>query len=646
MARKSMRSQPSGARRAFRLWCFEADTRETVHERLLPTRLLQMAMTAMRSNLSAILCLSVLALTGCRFSMRAGSGEFAVDARAGSDTSGERNVASSNGHDASRVAKAGVSAAARPSVALTAPDRIRQAGWHATTDVQPVAPVAIARSAVTRVIQTGGGTLAPVPAFADEPRKIDAAESSPVPAASTTAEPQAASPMPQADTSLYPLNLTTALQLGGGNNLQIALASERIHEAVAKLDAAEVLWLPSLKAGVGFNSHTGKIQATNGEIVEVDRQSVFVGGGPVLGDGPLAGGSGGPIRLVANLSPVDAWFERLAAQQSASAAEADQTVVYNDTLFKVTVAWLQLQESQSQVAIANEAIGHARKLASQTRQFADAGAGLEADALRAQAGLLEYKRRKLEADEMRDVASATLAGLLRLPIETPLFASDAQPVPLEIISANLLLSELLSQGMNYRPELLRQQALLDAAYQRTRQEQLRPWLPNLQAGLSAGGFAGGTESNFGSLQDRVDIDALAVWEVRNLGFGNAALRDRRDSQHRQACLTLDSFRDQVATEIAQAHARVQHRRAQIYAAAAQLKAAGDALPLNLRGIEGGELRPIEAQQAIQGLATARRHYLRAIVTYNEAQFALLRAVGEPPESVGVSENPSDAIDAE
>lgn len=540
--------------------------------------------------------LSLLVLSGCRLSMRSSSDSFAVDMHAGPGASEMQSAgtlsAPTNSPIAERSRPIASQAATEPTQKTERETRIKLAGWQPTSE--------------PAWIEHAAGEAPQVPGIDDD--------------STATADDG------------YPLNLTTALQLAGGNNLQIALADERIHEAVAKLDAAKVLWLPSLNVGAGFNSHTGQIQATQGEIVEVDRQSVFVGGGPVLGTGPLAGGAGGPMRMMANLSPVDAWFEPLAEQQLTSATEADQTAVYNDTLYQVTVAWLNLQSAQSQVAIANEAIGHARTLTDLTREFADAGAGLEADALRAEADGADRMRMKLEAEERRDVASAQLARLLRLPAETTLHAVDAQPLPLEIVDASLSLGELVSQGVTHRPEVHRQYARTEAARQRATQEKLRPWLPKLQAGLSAGGFGGGRDNDFGDLNDRVDIDALAIWELRNLGYGNAAMLAERESQHRQATLTLEAFQDQVAAEVAQAYARVVHRRVLIDVAAAQLKAAEAALPLNFKGIKGGVLRPIEAQQAITHLATARQSYLQAIIGFNEAQFALLRAVGEPPQS--------------
>jgi hypothetical protein len=52
-----------------------------------------------------------------------------------------------------------------------------------------------------------------------------------------------------------PIDLTTALQLTAGQNPQVAFAQQRIEEAFAQLQAAQVLWVPSLRAGVNYNKH-------------------------------------------------------------------------------------------------------------------------------------------------------------------------------------------------------------------------------------------------------------------------------------------------------------------------------------------------------------------------------------------------------
>src|SRR5262249_49180687 len=100
----------------------------------------------------------------------------------------------------------------------------------------------------------------------------------------------------------------------------------------------------------------------------------------------------------------------------------------------------------------------------------------------------------------------------------------------------------------------------------------------------------------------------------------------------QAALTAEQIRDTIAAEVVRAYYRVRLRQQQIEEARAQVEAATEALPLNFKGILGGQLRAIEAQQAIQALAAARNQYVATVIAYNRAQFQLLRALGRPPDT--------------
>src|SRR5262249_36239281 len=73
-----------------------------------------------------------------------------------------------------------------------------------------------------------------------------------------------------------PIDLPTALRLADDQNPEIAFARERIREALAQQNRAEVLWLPHLEVGVNWTRHDGQIQATTGEVITVSRSSLFV----------------------------------------------------------------------------------------------------------------------------------------------------------------------------------------------------------------------------------------------------------------------------------------------------------------------------------------------------------------------------------
>lgn len=428
----------------------------------------------------------------------------------------------------------------------------------------------------------------------------------------------------------YPIDLAAALQLAGANNLQIAVAAEQVRESAARLARSEVLWVPTLNFGVGYNRHDGQIQATDGEVVGVSRSSAFVGGGPRVGSAPLTGLSGGPPRLFVGLNPAEAYFQPLAARRAMQAASAERAATFNDTLLEVGLTYYDLTAAQMRIAIARETLQNARQLVRLTEDFQRAGAGLAADTARARAQFASARMELLQAEEDLRVTSAELARLLRLEPGVVLYPAETVPIPVTLVSTATPVSELIAQGLGSRPELARDRALVAQAQARLRLEHWRPWVPNVQLGNSFGGFGGGPNSFLGEFDTRNDFDALAVWEVENLGLGNAARRREAGSQQRQQCLQLQSTLDRIAAEIAQAYARAEVTAEQVEVAETLVSEAAEALPLNFRAIQGGQLRPIEALQAITQLADARRQYLTAVIEKNRAQLQLLRAIGNPP----------------
>lgn len=429
----------------------------------------------------------------------------------------------------------------------------------------------------------------------------------------------------------YPIDLAAALQLAGANHLQIAVAREQVREAASRLDRAEVMWIPTLNFGAGYNRHDGQIQATEGDVVEASRSSAFVGGGPNVGSAPLTGLSGGPARLFVGLNPAEAYFQPLAERRAVQAASADRASTFNDALLEVGLTYYDLIAAQMRAAIATETLRNAQELVQLTESFEAAGAGLTADTARARAQLASVRMEQLEAEETLRVSSAELTRLLRLEAGVVLYPAETVPTPVTLVPTETPVTELIAQGLGNRPELGRHRALVAAAQARLRLEQWRPLIPNVQLGNSFGGYGGGPGGFFGDVEARNDFDALAVWEVENFGLGNGARRRERASQQRREWLQLQAAIDRIAAEVTQAHARADVASRQIEIAQTLVNEASEALPLNLRAIRAGQLSPIEAQQAITQLADARQQYLAAVIDYDRAQLQLLRAIGNPPE---------------
>jgi outer membrane protein TolC len=412
-----------------------------------------------------------------------------------------------------------------------------------------------------------------------------------------------------------PIDLATALRLAGANSLQIQFAQQRLAEACARLDGAEVLWLPSLSAGPLYNKHDGRLQETEGNVIEVSRNSAFVGGGPSI-----------------SFHLTDALFEPLAACQLVRAEQAAVARTTNDTLLAVVLAYIDLVQAESQRAISQQDVANAKQLVELTESFAKTGQGLESDAARARNELATRERELIEAGEAILTRSVRLASLLRLDPTVALHTVNTEVTPVVLVAEGTPLQDLTAQALATRPETEEQSALVEAAFQRLRQQRVRPFIPRVLVDFSAGGYGGGTGSHFTNFSDRTDFNLLAVWELRNLGLGNQAIQRQYEAQQLQAETSEQTIRDLIAAEVAEAYYQVQERRRQIEPAQRAVVESLRSLELNMNRIRGAEGLPIEVLQAIQSVAASRRVYLQAVMNYNRAQFQLLRAVGQPPSA--------------
>ena len=435
----------------------------------------------------------------------------------------------------------------------------------------------------------------------------------------------------------YVIDLPTVLRLAGTDNWGVRLAYERICEAQARLDAAEVMWLPSLNLGVGYTKHDGRIQATTGEVLDVSRNSFFVGGGAVTADAPTTGGAGGPARLFVDLSLADAIFQPLAARQNVNAVRSAHAKTFNDSQLAASTSYYDLLGAQGMLAIDVENLADAQRLEEMTEAFVAAGKASEAEVMRVQVVTANRRQNVIDAELAIQLASAELARQIQLDpaefgIGTRLQSVETHIVPIELTPSDVPLDGLIAQGRGVRAEVAEEYSRVQSEYERVRQEKWRPWIPNLHFGVSAGAFGGGVGGDLDGLDGRGDLDAILVWQVRNLGFGAEAAQREQGSRYRQAVLRSHQMQDVIAAEVKQAWSEVEAARQQIELTRETLAVATEVYDRNITRIRSLEGLPLEAIQALDAVASVRRDHLAAVIRFNQAQLKLLRAIGQPLES--------------
>ncbi len=445
------------------------------------------------------------------------------------------------------------------------------------------------------------------------------------------------------DTDLpLPINLAAALRLSDARPLVIAAAQASLRAAVARLEQADVFWLPSFYVGASYYGHVGGSEGNSGNLFTNTREQFLGGAG-----------------LTAIVSTTDAIFGPLALRQEVRARQYDVQSARNDALLTVAEAYFNVQQARGRLAGAEDATQKSREL---VRRAAALGRDLAApvEVNRARTQLADLEQAVALAREQWKVASADLTRALRL-------APSAVVTPLEppfllvtLISPQESVDDLIPIGLTNRPELASQQALVQATLARLRAERLRPLLPSIvllgdavpaaPGGYLMGGVYGSDVNGKGNpWVGRFDPSVQVVWELRNLGFGNRALVRERQAQTEEAAVELFRSQDRVAAEVAQAQAQLESAATRIGQAEAGLKEAQINFAGNLRGI--GEtsrlgdtltlvIRPQEAVASLDQLARAYDNYFLAVNDYNRAQFRLFRALGYPASVLACERTPA------
>lgn len=432
-------------------------------------------------------------------------------------------------------------------------------------------------------------------------------------------EPKEASPAPTG----YAIDLASALQLAVGQNPSLAFARERINEAHAQHARAEALWLPSIRAGGNWNKHEGRIQDVAGNVFNTSRGSFFGG----LGANAVGAGSPTVPGVFASFHLADAIHQPTITGHAAVSRQYSATVAEQDLLLQTATTYLDLLRANQELAIAHDIQQLAQKMADLTKAYADTGQGLAADHDRARTELAVRRNEVLRAEEGVQVASAGLAQLLHIDPSIELLPTETTVAPLSLTDASGSLSELVATGLSHRAEICEQRQLVAEACARLKREKHAPLLPSVLLGVSYGGFGGGLGDNFQSPKDRLDADAIAFWEIRNLGLGEKAARDEAKSRVNQARWREIATLDRIAREVVEAHTRVAARQQQLAVAEEGVQSATSSFERNSERIRNAQGLPLETLQSLQAFAQARREYLRTINDYNVAQFQLQHALG-------------------
>ncbi|HTU88834.1 MAG TPA: TolC family protein [Gemmataceae bacterium] len=513
-----------------------------------------------------------------------------------------------------------------------------------------------------------GGLAIVLPAFAQNPANTERPEAKkedqlPQPQLALTdkdvkADPTIESSLPQPPPPILPgpetvnaVDLGCVLHLAGVNNPDILIARQRIATAVAMRLFAYAQALPNLNAGGNYDDHNGPVQQSDGNILNVNRQALYVGAGAAA----VAAGTVTVPGVLWAGNPGAGVFGMLAARQLVRVRQFESLAVRNQIFLRVADAYMELLRAESHRAIAVQNREDAHDIARLMLASARRGRGRAADSNRANSEYLLRINDVVEAEKNMLVASARLAKLLNLPPSVQLHGIDGWVVPTPLVPQQASLSTLLLFAINQRPELAARRAAIRVATDQLRAAQVMPLSPTVWAGFSAGTFGGGSNlvaqpggfggfqaPYFGNFAPRDDVDVILYWTAQNMGVGNWAQIRMRLSERQIANLELIRDLNVVRNDVARAYAGIHARWAQIDIARDTVLIAQKGYEEDYERIKSTEKGlPIELLNNFKLLVQGRHTYLDSVVDYDESQFSLFVALGQPPADMLAKAIPSD-----
>ena len=152
------------------------------------------------------------------------------------------------------------------------------------------------------------------------------------------------------------VDLVTVLRLAGAEAIDVQLAAARLREARAAADSATWALFPTLSPGVAYRKHSGQLQDIVGQVSDITKESVSAG-----------------ATLGVSLELGEAVYRRLAAKQTARAAEHQLDAQRRQTVLAGAAAYFELARAHHAVTLLTDAARNAREYRAQLAQGVTAG---------------------------------------------------------------------------------------------------------------------------------------------------------------------------------------------------------------------------------------------------------------------------------
>ena len=458
-----------------------------------------------------------------------------------------------------------------------------------------------AAAAVVAVLASLGGCAGPSePAAAARPSVAPATR----PAGTLELGDRRAAPMHR---ELLAVDLPTVVRVARSQSIDVRQARLRVEAAAGRYESSVGAIFPAFSPGASFEHIEGSVRGIEGPLLAADFTSFT---------------TAALVQWV--LNPGRVVYDVVAARRRLEASENQERHVVQETTRAAAVQYYDLVLAQARLAVAQRSVSESEELLRITRLRQQAGTGLEADRLRAEADLARRRQDLALALNAFYEASVALAVTLRLDPTVTLVPRPNELPQVALVSDELDIDRLLSLAVQWREDLRGVRTLIAAVAADRTGIGWGGLGPQVQVGYQYGGISSDTpDRNFG-LREQRRLSASAGWSFSLATLGQLKTAGALE---KQAALEAERQLDLVRAQVVRASQASATNAALVPMAKQQLAATEEALRLAQANLRAGTMLTVDVLQAEDAADEARVRYAAAVVRYNQSQVNLLAALG-------------------
>lgn len=405
---------------------------------------------------------------------------------------------------------------------------------------------------------------------------------------------------------LLTIDLPTVTQVAMASNLDIQEAQQRVNAMKGEYYSSIGAIFPIVSPNIEAQRISGAISQLGGALGIANFSNAI----PALA-----------LRWIIN--PGAVVFDVIAAKRRLEGSAHQAQASVQETLRVASNQYYDLVLAQAQVSAAQENADEATELLRLERLKFNAGTGLPADVLRAQAALASAQQDLLTALNGFYNASVSLTLTLHLDPTVMLVPKAGNMTQLTLVREDMAIDRLLITAVNYRPDLKAVRDDLEATEAEKNATIFSGLGPSAQAtDVIERSPPANSPSDTTYRQKKYDV-------VAGFNFSASSFGDIKEAiaNDKIAAIDLDRQLDRVRSEVVTAHQASLMAAKGIPIATQQVASAEEALRLTRENFKSGSALTVDVLQAEGAADQAHVRYATAIVRYNQSQVNLLAALG-------------------